>query len=223
MRTLDSKADAATSAGTTRADKKSVSTRNNSSLNFLIGLSAVLMIAFVIIELQVPTVERNFSMKNPFELEPESNLGAFTIVKPDPKPIPKTDPIQPKQSKPVVNNLKPPVVVDDNDPIVKADDDPATEPVTNKSDSNSKASDNQSSNTSITSVDTDTPRNMLSLTMAPLFPGCSERLDNDDRIDCFNKKMARFVQRRFDTSLSNEVPRHVDGKNNGAFYHRYFW
>lgn len=87
MRPLDSHAGAATPVGNSRADKKSVNTKTNSSLNFLIGLSAVLMIAFVVIELQVPQVDRQIIYNRTFDIEPETTMDIFVVEKSTPKVV----------------------------------------------------------------------------------------------------------------------------------------
>jgi protein TonB len=46
---------------------------------------------------------------------------------------------------------------------------------------------------------------MLSVSEVPLFPGCSASLDSKERISCLNEKMARYIQRKFDTGLARDI------------------
>lgn len=202
MRSLDSHAGAATPVGNSRADKKSVNTKTNSSLNFLIGLSAVLMIAFVIIELQVPEVDRQIIYNKTFDIEPETTMDIFVVEKSTPKVvIKKTPPIK------KVNKLKPPIILDNNDPIIEPVDDPTPEPKVDteptKADTPVARSDNEATTSKM--ENTNLKHNLLTVSAVPLYPGCNARLDNEERIECLNEKMARFVQRHFDTGLASEV------------------
>lgn len=52
---------------------------------------------------------------------------------------------------------------------------------------------------------TNLKHNLLTVSAVPLYPGCNARLDNEERIECLNEKMARFVQRHFDAGLASEV------------------
>ncbi|SCY39693.1 protein TonB [Nonlabens sp. Hel1_33_55] len=204
MRNLDSNVGAATPTGTSRADKKSASIKTNSTINFLIGLCAVLMFSFVVIELQTPKVEREFTKTFKDNFVMETNMGEYRIEKADPKPEPQKRIQEPKISEPKVNKIKPPVVIDNNDPEPTTDPDPTQEPSTDTTKDAIVVTSGDISN-DIPVVNSNTPLNMLSVSEVPLYPGCSAKLDNEERISCFNEKMARYVQRRFDTSLANEL------------------
>ena len=119
MRTQNSSAGAATPDAGTRAEKKSVGTKSNSTLNFLIGLCAVLMLSFVAIELQTPIVQREFIVKVKDDFTMESNMDRFRIEKPKPEPRKTTQPKNQQVSDKKVNKIKPPVIVDDNQPEPK--------------------------------------------------------------------------------------------------------
>ena len=47
--------------------------------------------------------------------------------------------------------------------------------------------------------------NLRAVSAVPLYPGCNSSLNNNERIECLNEKMGKFVQRRFDTSLASEL------------------
>ncbi|WP_055411727.1 energy transducer TonB [Nonlabens sp. YIK11] len=202
MRNLDSKVGAATPTGTSRADKKSVSIKTNSSINFLIGLCAVMMFSFVVIELQTPKIDREYTISLRDDYVIESNLDRFRIEKSQPEPRPVKQPKEPKVQEPKVNKIKPPVIVDNSDPEPTEDPEPNDTPVDEPAEDSPTTTTSEPSKTAPVSSE---PRNVMSVTEVPLFPGCSASLNNEERINCLNEKMQRFVQRRFDLSLANEL------------------
>ena len=200
MRSLNSKAGAATSTGSSRADKKSVNTKSNSFINFLVGLSAVLLLAFVFIELQTPVRDNTITMKAFEDLEPESTFDVFEIIKPEPKVVKKLV-AKASEPKPKVNKIKPPVIVDNDDSEPIEDPEPITEPTEPITDSEPTIN---AKPTKKPTVD-NSPFNLLTVSEVPLYPGCNSKLDSVERVDCLNEKMARFIQRHFDTSLANDM------------------
>lgn len=200
MRSLNFKAGAATSTGSSRADKKSVNTKSNSFINFLVGLSAVLLLAFVFIELQTPVRDNTITMKAFEDLEPESTFDVFEIIKPEPKVVKKLV-AKASEPKPKVNKIKPPVIVDNDDSEPIEDPEPITEPTEPITDSEPTIN---AKPTKKPTVD-NSPFNLLTVSEVPLYPGCNSKLDSVERVDCLNEKMARFIQRHFDTSLANDM------------------
>lgn len=203
MRTLDSNLDTARSIGSSRADKKAASTKNNPFINFLIGLCAVIMLSFVVMELQTPIKHTDFTWNETFEIKPEVTIDKFIIEKPQPQVKPQNK-LEPQVVKPVekVSTIKPPVIVDNVDPEPIIDPEPTTvEPIVDKFNNSSDSPPVKSTTPAVVPSN----YNLLAVSAVPLFPGCNARLDNKDRIECLNDKMARFVQRRFDTSLASEV------------------
>ncbi|WP_124978824.1 energy transducer TonB [Nonlabens xiamenensis] len=198
--------DAATSKTTRRQDKKSVNTKVNNVINFQIGLIAALVAAFLIIEMNTAISNDSFIPKPKTKtLTVEPYVGAFTIVPNEPvkvepaKPQPNNDQPQPK-----IDKVLPPVPVDDDqiiDDQPAQDDHPNSKPLVNSDHSTDSAG------TDAPVSAPKAPSNSLIATVheVPLFPGCSAGLDRAGRIDCLNKKMARFVQRKFDTSLGDNI------------------
>jgi protein TonB len=95
---------------------------------------------------------------------------------------------------------KQPVIIDDEEPDPVQDPQPSTpvdEPTTSET-----STAQPTKNTKPTSPEN---YNMLSVSEVPLFPGCSEGLDSEERISCLNEKMARYIQRKFDTGLASAV------------------
>ncbi|BAO55146.1 energy transducer TonB [Nonlabens marinus] len=200
MRNLNFKSGAATSARDMRADKKSVNVKVNPFINFLLGIIAALLVAFVIIELQTPITESTYTATFKESMAMEVNMDRFTIEKPQPQKLvakPKTKaPTAPVKK---VDMNKAPVILDNQEPD-PVDTEPATsidQPVT--SDPAASAPEKPSAPAQPVNY------NLLAVSEVPLFPGCSESLDKDERISCLNEKMARYVQRKFDTALANEV------------------
>ncbi len=199
MRTLYKGSGAATPSPTTRADKKSANLTTNRTLNFLVGLAAALMIAFVIMELQSPVNEYRRTMSIPVSENIPTNLDVFQIEQPQPvaqvqriqKPVVNTSP---------VNAIKPPVIIENTapDPVVQAQ--PNTSIKLTAPTTNSTLRDNAP-----VPVPNNTTYNLLTVTDVPIYPGCESAEDNDERTACLNNKMARFVQRYFDTSQGNDI------------------
>lgn len=195
---------AATSQGYDRiALKKSVNTKVNRTINFLLGLLLALLTVYLIMELNSQIIEKKAVTYNLKQLPLEENVTPYRIIKNEPKPQKK---IQKKQ-KPVLKQdekfdiAKTPVIdntveVDFDDLLAALEptDDPIAEPV------NASPSDN-----TIAADDTPATSHLNFVSEVPLFPGCSSKMDRAERIDCLNSKMGRFVQRRFDSSMANEL------------------
>lgn len=201
MRNPKTTGNAGTSLRGTRFDKKSVNVQAHSFINFLIGLTAVLLVTFVVIELQTVRSYTSYKVESNKDMALEVNLDIFTIEKPKPQPqqiIKKKTPVI-EPIKKIDQNKEPKIIDNDQpDPI----DEPANaEPV--EQPDNSKPSSDQPAR----KVDNATPNNynVNAVTEVPLFPGCSPSLDSEERISCLNEKMARYIQRRFDLGLAREV------------------
>jgi protein TonB len=193
---------AATPQNTRRADKKSVNTTVNPIINFQIGLIAAIVAAFLIIEFSTPIQKVINEPVRKVSLLPDSGkTGPFEII-PNEKPkqiIKKQEP--PKKTVVKTDPNKAPIISDDDVP--ETNDKDVVEPVTMdttplKTDSTDKGEFKEP-------IPTSQPTFMGALTEAPLFPGCNSSMSKEERVDCLNKKMARFIQRNFDTSISNTM------------------
>ncbi|MEO9953179.1 energy transducer TonB [Nonlabens sp.] len=206
MNTSNEKRDAATSQNTRREDKKAANTKVNPIVNFQIGLIAALVAAFLIIELTTevpetivyPPISVNMTTDEPY-------LDSFTIIDNSPKPVVKKAP-KPKVETPKVDPNKPPKVVENDQPDIPEQDKDTVEPVeTNPVETDTSDTDAASSNNDAPASKSSGPTVIAALHEVPLFPGCSARMDSKERVECLNKKMGRFIQRKFDTSLGNDL------------------
>jgi protein TonB len=200
MKTLNSTDAAATSSAGGRSDKKLTDVKVNPFINFLLGLTVVLLIAFLIMELQTPVREGNYPLFSKKEATLEVNMDRFVIEKPVPKTQVKKKVIEtPKEPVKKINTDKAPVIVDNEDPEPEVDNAPqyTDDPIIDKT----------TSDTPVTKAEPSEPSNfnMLSVSEVPLFPGCSASLDSKERISCLNEKMARYIQRKFDTGLARDI------------------
>ncbi len=200
MRTLKPKSDAATSTTGNRLDKKSINVKASPLLNFLLGVTAMILVAFVILELQTPIRETSYPLFPNKEMAMEVNMDQYRIEKPQPVIEPKKKespkPITPTK---IINKDKAPIIIEDDvlDPV--EDPTPVTvdQPINDKPISDTPIKDPVLSKPS--------NFNVKSVSEVPLFPGCSSSLDSEERISCLNEKMGRYIQRKFDTSLANSV------------------
>jgi protein TonB len=198
MKTSKEKRGAATPQNTRRADKQAANTKVNPIINFQIGLIAALVAAFLIIELSTARPVKKFPVAHrvhmPYE---EVNLGDVIII-PNKEPkleIKKSTPVTPK-----VDPNKPPEVIKNDSPDLP---DPENKPATVVKTTPVHTGTTEAKETTAAVA----PRNewIASVHEVPLFPGCSAAMDREERVGCLNKKMARFIQRKFDTGLANSV------------------
>lgn len=198
MKTSKEERGAATPQNTRRADKKAANTKVNPIINFQIGLIAALVAAFLIMELTTAMPVKKFPVAQTVHMSSEdSNIGEVIIV---PNKAPELEVEMPEPVKPKVDPNKPPEIIKNDTPdLPVAENKPATPVKTTPV------------KTGTTEVETKTvpatPRNevLASVHEVPLFPGCSTAMDREERVSCLNKKMARFIQRKFDTGLANSV------------------
>jgi len=207
MNTSNEKRDAATSQNTRREDKKAANTKVNPIVNFQIGLIAALVAAFLIIELTTEVPETNTPIASTVPIDhTETNIGDVRIVPNEaPKPVVKKAP-KPKVETPKVDPNKPPKVVENDQPDIPEQDKDPVKPVENNSvDTDTSDTDAANSNNDAPASKPSGPTVIAALHEVPLFPGCSSRMDSKERVECLNKKMGRFIQRKFDTSLGNDL------------------
>ncbi|MGB3590676.1 MAG: energy transducer TonB [Nonlabens sp.] len=199
MNHLNDGQDAATSSPLERYErKKSTNTRASSILNFQLGLIIVLLISYLAIELTSQVQKQRPDLPvNTYTLSEDENMGKFTLEKKIPKPAPK--PLV-KKPQPKIAHVK--KVTIDMPPVIS---DKEVEPqvtAPKKVDTTVPVKVTSSSSIGLTGDKTisNSGNNLVNTVMeVPLFPGCKERLNREERIECLNKKMTRFVQRKFDT------------------------
>lgn len=205
MNISNEKRDAATSQNTRREDKKAANTKVNPIVNFQIGLIAALVAAFLIIELttEVPLAVNSIATTISIE-HGETNMGAVRII-PNNPPKPVVEKVQePKVKIPKVDPNKPPKVIENDQPDVPEHDKETVDAmVSNPTETSTGATKTGTNDTPVSKPSG--PSIIAALHEVPLFPGCSSRMDSKERIECLNKKMGRFIQRKFDTSLGNDL------------------
>ncbi|WP_339684334.1 energy transducer TonB [uncultured Nonlabens sp.] len=198
MKTSKEEIGAATPQNTRRADKQAANTKVNPIINFQIGLIAALVAAFLIMELTTAMPVKKFPTAHTVYMPSEDvNIGEVIIV-PN------------KESKPEIKKTKPIIPkVDPNKPPKKVKDNTTDLPDPEKTPAASAKTPPLKTGATETGVKTAplTPKNEVlgSVHEVPLFPGCSAAMDREERVGCLNKKMARFIQRKFDTGLANSV------------------
>ncbi len=184
------------------ASKKAINTKVNKTVNFLLGLSLTVFTIYLIVELSTQVKEKTAPTYTIKTLERETNMGEYRIAKSEPKKtVQKT--VEKKPTPPVkqkVDVTKPPVV-DDNADDSFTDQLNALEP---------SPEDSSPIETGISDPVDSAPTgpatsNVNIVSEVPLYPGCSSRLDREDRIECLNLKMGKFVQRWFDTSHTDNL------------------
>lgn len=200
MKTNLFKEGAATPSKKDRFDKKKVNVKVNPVINFQIGLIAALLLAFVVIELTTQTIEPERIVVSNTEIDdPDWTNPTFRMVPNNPKPEVVVRP----------NKELPPVIVPDDtpDPDPIPDDKPA-EPVETPSDT--APVDATPADTKVDMPVKPVVKKSITTTMdglhsMPLYPGCESLDNNTERRKCFNDKMQRFVQRKFNKSLAGEL------------------
>ncbi|AGC76198.1 protein TonB [Nonlabens dokdonensis] len=203
MNNLKEKSGAATPEKTRMDDKKSVNTKVNPLINFQIGLIAALVAAFLIMELSTGrTLNKLPEKKKVAQIQPTGFIGEFVKV-PNEEPKPKVKQKEAPKAKVVKTDPnKAPVVVKNEAPDIP---DSKVEPISTitaeplSKGSSTSGSDSKSKPTPVKT------QILASVHEVPLFPGCNAGMNRAERVDCLNDKMARFVQRKFDTRLGRTL------------------
>ena len=208
MNKLKEKSGAATPQLTRIDDKKSVNIRVNPLINFQIGLIAALVAAFLIMELSTAKpIQETTKMVTVAKLEDQGFTGEFTPV-----PNEKIKPVVKQKTTPKIELVKTdpnkaPVVVKNDTPDIP---DNKMEPVSTTT--------TTTTTTTLASSETEVSKSidgngnkpiksqpLITVHEVPLFPGCDVSMSREQRVKCLNEKMARFVQRKFDTSLGRSL------------------
>jgi len=203
-----SKEVAATTSKKNRFDKKNVNVKVNPFINFQIGLVATLMIALAIIEISNVQVDTNPVRTIVENNIPDDDWNPKKFIAVPDHVVKKVKVVKP------IKDVPPEIVPDDTpdltpDPDIIPEPEPIVEPVIDSSDGDS-SDNNPVVATPNTAPVKAVPKKAITTTMdgldsMPLFPGCESLDDNEERRDCFNSKMQRFVQRKFNTGLANQL------------------
>lgn len=156
-----------------------VDPKRNSALFFLIGLTAVLFLTYIGIELKSedPRVEvEKLDITDNFVEEEETILTMPPVQKLPPPPPPAPEVIQIVDNKQVIEEKKIEVTeVNENKPVV----------VTQASNYGSEGG---------TAEEDDTEIPFAVIEDVPVFPGC-EGVDKTKRLDCFMEQMAKHIKK----------------------------
>ncbi len=156
-----------------------VDPKRNSSLYFLIGLTAVLLLTYVAIELKSedPRVEvEKLDIVDNFVDEEETILTMPPVQKLPPPPPPAPEVIQIVDNKQVIEEKKIEVTeVNENKPVV----------VTQASNYGSEGG---------TAEEDDSEVPFTVIEDVPVFPGC-EGVEKSKRLDCFMEQMAKHIKK----------------------------
>ncbi|MGJ8683681.1 MAG: energy transducer TonB [Nonlabens sp.] len=206
MKTTLSQEGAATPSKKDRFDKKNVNVRVNPFINFQIGVVAALLLALVIIEVSTAQVEtinpiRTIAHNEPidwvhkeFTEVPNEEVKKEVVKKPEtPKVNKELPPVEVPDTDP---DPEPEPDVDPVDPVDPVDGEPNDQPVT---DAKSKTT------AAAPAVKAPITTTLDGVDSMPLFPGCESLDNNEDRKKCFNEKMQRFVQRKFNKDLADDI------------------
>ena len=198
---------AATASASKLFDKKKANLKSNSSINFQIGLIAALLFAWAILEVSTEQVHQEpviiTTTSKIFEVEPLGKITILPNVQPEVIEANIPEPAKPKVS------LAPPKLVNNNTAVTTPEPVSSLPVITTAA---TVATGVSSSTQPITTASQPATAPALPSIMtmgnaseAPLFPGCSTKMNNKERIDCFNEKIKRFVLKNFDTSIANKL------------------
>lgn len=182
--------------------KNATKTKVNRLVNFQLGLIVALVLVYISIEITTATEERIYVPTTTKTMSLEATMGEYRIVENRPKQKQVSKPATPKAAPTKKFDLsKPPVIDDTTDdslsdqidqliPVDNGQDDPVVDLPTVDG----------------TAKNTPPANSHINMVMeVPLFPGCSPSMNREERIDCLNKKMTRFVQRKFDARHSGNL------------------
>lgn len=174
-----------------RLQKHEVNLRKNSTLYFQIGLIVCLLATYGVIEMKFLDEPMKLETASAFESEPD--VIQFKDIRiyqePQAKMVEKTNP----KAKRVIDEIK---KVDNNysekQPDFLTPDSESSSPIGEP-------------NIPIVEkpVDTDVP--FIAVENAPIFPGCENIPSKEGKKECFEDKMTRFVNKKFNTDLAHDL------------------
>jgi len=170
-----------------KPQKHDANLQKNSTLYFQVGLIICLLFAYGVLEMKFEIPTQNYTLIE-VEDDPEFYYDLNSVVeeKPEVKEIVK------KQIKPklIINPKLIPVDIEIVNPI-----DFTTEPST--VDSPVKIKD------IILPPEPTGPFNIIGVEKAPIYPGCESAKNNDERRQCMSKKIAKHIQKKFNTDIAS--------------------
>lgn len=175
------------------SQKHDVNLQKNSSLYFQIGLILCLLATYGLFEMNFKMQLPNVSVQTPID-DPTSFYMPNIIV--EPKVVKEKQP----DKRVVMLTDKPPVVKPDDFviekpvDIVTPDDFVPTAPVEVKV-----------VKPVVPTAPTQTIFDLDRVEKVPIFPGCESAASNEERLACMSEKLAKLIQRKFNTELAADL------------------
>jgi protein TonB len=191
--------------------KTSVSTRAPRFLFFQIGIAAVLLFSLIVLESYTYEPKGPVRVYNYVDENPENEWvdSVYTIIPNQPKPQPQPSPRA--TSKAPVST---PVTTTETDNWLKVDNTEIQQEI-NKRNDEYKKTDTEKSNEANTETNNQKdapvdnkpakPVPIAVVSRMPIFPGCEKYTDQVKARECFQEKIKRFVQRKFDTTVPTDL------------------
>lgn len=191
--------------GQRRKDKKKTDIRWNSAIFFQVGLIIALISSVYAMDLKVGEKELPPICRMPIDLDEHFVIGDFVVELDKPKTIPIDKPIAKAKKLPV----ELPKIADKFEKV--DDDSQIEEPETGTTEVDPDAM--LKKEAPITTATTATGNNTktakipsaIAVEYAPIFPGCEKLGSNRERIDCMSAKIGKFVKRKFNTGLAEDL------------------
>jgi len=203
MKNETTQLDAATSSSSMLFDKKKANLKTNNNTNFQIGLVAALLFAWAVVEMTSEQVHKEVvivtTSSNVFEVEP---LGKIAIVPNQQAQVIKV--VVPVPPKPLPSQA-PPVIVDNSTAVNTPEPVSTIQPITSLAAATLAMQATGVLNATQPSVPAATAVPVTIVSEAPLYPGCSAQMNNQERITCFNQQISTFVLKNFDTNIASEL------------------
>jgi protein TonB len=175
-------------------DKHDVNLRKNSTLYFQIGLILCLLGAYTALEYNFEA--SNYAIQEVMGLEDDDVffVTPVTVINRD-------------MSKYEPNKVKPKLLIEpkiiDNDTPDDIETKDLIDEIIKDIPRDAKVV-VDISDVEVDDVDEDIPMPVAFVQNVPIYPGCENENNNKDRLKCMSKKLAKLVQRKFDTDIASE-------------------
>lgn len=178
-----------------KTQKRDVNLRKDSVLYFQVGLILCLLATYGLFELKFE--KRSYEPKYVAQVFPADDMVDVRYVAAV-EPVVKKKKIIP--STPISSDSDPEIVDDDTPMIDKeeffSEPQPNSDPVDPKSLGEIEKP---------TKIDSNEIFDMRDVEIVPIYPGCEKMMTNATRVKCMNDKLARLIQKKFNTDLVSEL------------------
>lgn len=191
-------------------NKHDVNIKKGKLINFQIGIIALISFCYIMHEVShyVPSKQKDIAriVKDEFI---EEAMGPVLVWE-APSTVTKTTPIEEPQTKPKEVKIEPaaePEVVDNKIDIKPTEEKPTpAEAKTNTPTTTTSAPSKTSGDSKVTKKATPTVlHNRKTVDIMPVFPGCNKYSTNNELAACFQEKIQRMINKRFDRSIGDEL------------------